>query len=45
LRFHGITVRETRGYVKRVLKTFGIYRWIYASAPPMLPVDELPPVR
>jgi soluble lytic murein transglycosylase len=40
-----ITIKETRGYVKRVLKTFGIYRWIYAGAPPMLPVDDLPPVR
>ncbi len=29
-----ITIRETRGYVKRVLKSYGIYRWLYG-------VDEL----
>jgi hypothetical protein len=28
--------QETRGYVKRVLRTYGIYRWLYAGEPPML---------
>ncbi|RYF11204.1 MAG: hypothetical protein EOO40_03745 [Deltaproteobacteria bacterium] len=31
-----IGIQETRGYVQRVLKTFGIYRWLYAGAPPVL---------
>jgi soluble lytic murein transglycosylase len=38
-----MTIQETRGYVKRVLRTFGIYRWLYADKPPELAVDlELP---
>lgn len=31
-----ISIQETRGYVQRVLKTFGIYRWLYAGAAPVL---------
>lgn len=39
-----ITIRETRGYVKRVLKTFGIYLWLYEKQVPILPVGmRLPP--
>lgn len=39
-----MTIQETRGYVKRVLRTFGIYRWLYAAALPNLPVETtLPP--
>jgi soluble lytic murein transglycosylase len=26
-----IGIKETRGYVKRVLQTYGIYRWLYAG--------------
>jgi soluble lytic murein transglycosylase len=33
-----ISIRETRGYVMRVLKTFGVYRWLYGEGPPELPV-------
>ena len=29
-----ISIRETRGYVKRVLRTFGIYRWLYDGQAP-----------
>jgi soluble lytic murein transglycosylase-like protein len=25
-----ISIQETRGYVKRVLRTYGVYRWLYA---------------
>ena len=32
-----MTIRETRGYVKRVMKTYGIYRWLYDGEPPKLP--------
>jgi len=39
-----MTIQETRGYVKRVLRTFGIYRWLYAGAPPELAISlKLPP--
>ncbi|HET6343988.1 MAG TPA: transglycosylase SLT domain-containing protein, partial [Myxococcota bacterium] len=39
-----MTIQETRGYVQRVLRTYGIYRWLYAGALPVLPVAEaLPP--
>ncbi len=38
-----ITIKETRGYVARVLKTWGIYRFMYASQPPTLPVAETLP--
>jgi soluble lytic murein transglycosylase len=31
-----MTIRETRGYVKRVLRTFGIYRWLYGGTAPVL---------
>ncbi|MBI5508540.1 MAG: lytic transglycosylase domain-containing protein [Deltaproteobacteria bacterium] len=38
-----ITIKETRGYVARVLKTWGTYRFLYAKEPPALPVaDKLP---
>ena len=33
-----MTIQETRGYVKRVLRTYGIYRWLYDNAAPTLPV-------
>ena len=32
-----MTIKETRGYVARVLRTFGIYRWLYDGKPPQLP--------
>jgi soluble lytic murein transglycosylase len=39
-----MTIQETRGYVQRVLRTYGIYRWLYAGSLPVLPVGEaLPP--
>ena len=39
-----LPIQETRGYVKRVLRTFGIYRWLYASALPTLAIEPtLPP--
>jgi len=31
-----ITIRETRQYVKRVLRTYGIYNWLYGEEPPLL---------
>lgn len=34
-----IGIKETRGYVMRVLQTFGIYRWLYAQAPLELPAE------
>lgn len=40
-----MTIKETRGYVKRVLRTYGIYRWLYAGAPGVLPVAEKLPER
>ena len=39
-----ITIKETRGYVMRVLTTLGTYRWLYTGELPLLPVgDKLPP--
>ncbi|MEM6533153.1 MAG: lytic transglycosylase domain-containing protein [Myxococcota bacterium] len=32
-----MTIKETRGYVKRVLRTHGIYRWLYEGKAPTLP--------
>ena len=40
-----VTIQETRDYIKRVLRTFGIYRWLYAAALPVLPVDAQLPIR
>ena len=41
-----MTIKETRGYVARVLKSFGIYRWLYEGKPPLLPIEAtLPPYR
>ena len=41
-----MTIRETRGYVKRVLRTYGIYRWLYGEKSPALPVDmKLPKMK
>ena len=37
-----LTIRETRRYVKRVLKTYGIYRWLYSGASPQLPIGKIP---
>ena len=34
-----MTIKETRGYVKRVLKTYGIYRWLYAKKPLVFPIE------
>ncbi len=34
-----MTIKETRGYVARVLKSYGIYRWLYEGAQPTLPVE------
>lgn len=34
-----ISVKETRGYVQRVMQTYGIYSWLYAQA---LPGEKLP---
>ena len=39
-----VTIQETRGYVKRVLRTFGVYRWLYAGEAPLLPAPPLLPV-
>lgn len=33
-----MTVKETRGYVKRVLRTYGIYHWLYSDSPAVMPV-------
>lgn len=39
-----MTIRETRGYVARVLRTYGIYKWLYGNAAARLPVQNtLPP--
>lgn len=38
-----IGILETRTYVQRVLQTFGTYRWLYADAPPNLPVSAALP--
>ena len=40
-----MTIKETRGYVKRVLRTFGIYRWLYGGEAPVLPIEETIRVR
>ncbi len=40
-----MTIQETRGYVKRVLKTYGIYRWLYGGQPPALPIGLTLPAR
>ena len=40
-----MTIKETRGYVKRVLRTYGIYRWMYTGAPPTIPVELTLPAR
>lgn len=38
-----ISIKETRGYVQRVVRTWGIYRWLHAGEAPHLPVPlELP---
>ena len=34
-----ISIQETRGYVKRVLRTYGIYRWLYDGELPALPLS------
>ncbi|MEL6759310.1 MAG: transglycosylase SLT domain-containing protein [Myxococcota bacterium] len=38
-----MTIKETRGYVKRVLRTHGIYRWLYADSAPVLPITNAIP--
>ena len=39
-----LTIKETRAYLKRVLRTYGTYRWLYGDGDFTLPVDEpLPP--
>lgn len=38
-----MTIKETRGYVKRVLRTHGIYRWLYADQAPVLPITSAIP--
>ena len=38
-----LTIRETRHYVKRVLTTYGIYRWLYAQESPKIPISQLLP--
>ncbi len=40
-----MTIKETRGYVKRVLRTYGIYRWLYAGEPAVLPAAQKLPQR
>jgi soluble lytic murein transglycosylase len=40
-----IGISETRAYVKRVLRTFGIYRWLYSGALPALAVEATLPAR
>lgn len=40
-----MTIKETRGYVKRVLRTHGIYRWIYLGETPELPAPAKLPTR
>ena len=35
-----MTIRESRRYVKRVLQTYGIYRWLYEAGLPALPAGE-----
>jgi soluble lytic murein transglycosylase len=40
-----MTIKETRGYVKRVLRTFGIYRWLYRGEAPELPIEATIPQR
>lgn len=40
-----MTIQETRGYVKRVLRTYGVYRWLYSSALPTLPVEPVLPAK
>lgn len=39
-----ISIAETRGYVKRVLRTYVIYRWLYEGEAPVLPVAERLPI-
>jgi len=38
-----IPYRETRGYTRRVLKSWGIYRYLYGSESPGLPLGDKPP--
>ncbi|MEE8408232.1 MAG: lytic transglycosylase domain-containing protein [Myxococcota bacterium] len=40
-----MTIKETRGYVKRVLETYGIYRWLYEGKAPILPIETSLPKR
>jgi soluble lytic murein transglycosylase-like protein len=37
-----IPIQETRGYVKRVLRTYGVYRWLYRGETPALPLAVTP---
>jgi soluble lytic murein transglycosylase len=37
-----ISIQETRGYVKRVLRTYGIYRWLYDRELPGLAIAIAP---
>lgn len=40
-----VTIQETRGYVQRVLRTYGMYRWLYGGEKLMLPAGEpIPPL-
>ena len=34
-----ISIQETRGYVKRVLRTYGIYQWLYKGELPAMPIS------
>jgi soluble lytic murein transglycosylase len=38
-----IGIKETRGYVMRVTKTWGIYRWLYSKELPLLPAARVVP--
>lgn len=40
-----LPIQETRGYVKRVLRTLGIYRWLYQNEIPILPVASTIPLK
>lgn len=37
-----LTIKETRKYVKRVHKTWGIYRWLYQGQHPALAIEAIP---
>jgi soluble lytic murein transglycosylase-like protein len=40
-----VTIKETRGYIKRVLRTYGVYKWMYGGTAPVIPIELTMPAK